>query len=146
MLTCQDMVVVKDSKGGVIATKNYDRVYLSHAEGDDVTSQDVTADGKVVGTKERPDGPSKTDSQQLFRDAVEYVQQQHPKSDSLIVVLENTEYGLDLRVRAGIRSQLVPPKEIDADKAVQKMAKTLMSLNRELSLDQAIDLVRGIAS
>ncbi len=111
-----------------------------------MTSQDVTADGKIVGTKQRPDGLSKTDSQKLFRDAIEYVQAQHPKSDSLIVVLENTEYGLDLRVRAGIRSQLVPPKEIDADKAVSKMAKTLMSLNRELSLEQATELVRGIAS
>ena len=145
-MTCKDVVVVKDPKGKVIATKVYDRVYLAHAEGDEVKTLDVTADGKVVGQKVRPeDKASKVDTQALFAAAVEYIQAQFPKSDPLRVVLENTEYGLDLRERAGIRSHLVPPKEVDADKAIESMAKKLMAINRELTIEQARDLVRSIA-
>ncbi len=146
MLTCQDVVVVKNAKGEVTATKNYERLWLSYAEGDPVSPQDVTSNKVKVASKFKPDGERKTESQEMFRTALEYLQIQYPKSDSIIITLEQLEYALDLKVRAGIRSQLVPAKPVDADKAVQKMAKTLMSVNRNLSLDEALELVRGIAS
>ena len=54
MLRTNDIVVVKDAKGHVIATKEYERVYLSHSQEDETEVVDVSADGNVVGKKTRP--------------------------------------------------------------------------------------------
>ena len=144
MLQSTDIVVVKDAKGHVIATKEYERVHLSHAEGDELETVDVTSDGKTVGAKIRPKGVSLTDPETLFSAAVGHIQAEYPKSNPLLVILEAVEYALDLKARAAIRSSLLPAKIADPDKQVEKMAKTLMGLDSSYTLDTAKAKIRSL--
>ena len=144
MLRTNDIVVVKDAKGHVIATKEYERVYLSHSQEDETEVVDVSADGNVVGKKTRPKGSSKTSAEDLFSTAVEFLQKDNPKSNPLIVILESVQYAQDLKARAAIRASLLPPKEVDPDKAVDQMAKKLMAVNQSLSLDEAKAAIRAL--
>ncbi len=143
MLKLNDTVVVKNDKGEVVGTKVYERVFLSHGEGDATESVDVTANGKNVGTKVRPTEASKVDANQLFTDAVAFLQQRYPKSNPLMVLLEKAEYALDLTERAAIRLEILPPKVQDADKAIDSMARKLAALNG-ISVAQATEQIRAL--
>ena len=124
MLRCKDVVVVKDQGGKVVATVPYERVYYSYGEGDSVETVEVTANGEVIGSKERPVGTSKYDSQSLFSEMIADLQREDPSKDPLLTVLSEVEYSKDLAARNKKRAQTLAAQE-SPEKAIASMVKML---------------------
>src|SRR3954463_13876661 len=107
MLKLTDLVVVKNEKGEVIATQAYQRVYLAYGPNDPFITRDVKSGKEKIGEKQEPkDTKSVHDSNELFAAAIEYIQTEKPKSDAVIVLLSEAEYGLDLAARGAVRNSL----------------------------------------
>ena len=124
MLRCKDVVVVKDQSGKVVATVPYERTYYSYGAGDQIETVEVTANGEVVGTKERPIGKSRWDSQTLFSEMIQDLQHENPGTDPLVTVLSEVEYSKDLATRNKKRAQTLAAQE-SPEKAISSMVKML---------------------
>jgi hypothetical protein len=136
MLKCNDVVVVKDESGKVIATVPYERVYYAYGQGDKVEDVPVTANGETVGTKTRPVGQTSHDSQTLFAEMVADFQEQDPKSDPIARVLRECEYSADLGQRNAIRARAKSEAE-GPEKAIEAAIKKLLVAIPGLSAAQA---------
>lgn len=144
MRLLNDLVVVKNEKNEMVSTEVYQRVYLAYGPNDAIEEKAVTAGSKSVGTKQVPkESKSVHDPNELFTEAIAWLQKEKPKSDPLIVLLGEAEYGLDLAARASIRNRIAPSKPIDEDKTVEKAAKMLLALGLHKDLATAKDAVRA---
>jgi len=140
MLKCNDLVVVKDESGKVIATVPYERVYYSCGDGDMTESVDVTANGQLIGLKLRPVGKSTHNSQALFAEMVADFQAQDPKGDPIARVLRECEYSADLGARNAIRARAKAEAE-GPEKAIEQAVKKLLVAIPGLSAAQARDMI-----
>jgi hypothetical protein len=142
MLKCNDVVVVKDESGKVIATVPYERVYYAYGDGDKVETVDVTANGEKVGVKVRPVGETFHNSQDLFAAMVADFQEQDPKADPIARVLRECEYSADLGARNAIRARAKSEAE-GPEKAIEAAIKKLLVAIPGLSAAQARAMIES---
>jgi hypothetical protein len=112
MLTTKAKVTVKNAKGEVIATQEYDKVVFEGLT--------MTSDGKpTLG-----DSPEAVST--ALGAAIEFYQKASPKGNGVVDLLKDATYAYDLGVRANIRQSLVTAIA-GPDKAIEKMVKDMIA-------------------
>ena len=108
MYTTDAEVKVKNSQGAVIATQKYSKVVF----------EGTSADGNG-----KPQGGT---PEELLNSAIQYFQEQNPKGNGLLDLLENVTYANDLGQRAKVRAAIVAAAA-GPDKAIDKAVKDFMA-------------------
>jgi len=136
MLSCQDLVVVKNKAGAVVAVKEYQRLYFTAAPGDETEVVDVTSEGSVVGQKTRPKTTTKADPNTLFSTALGHIQKAFPSQNPILALLTLAEDKMDLGAR-GIVRQAVEAEIEGPAKVIERAAKALQVAVPGLSAEAA---------
>lgn len=154
MLKLKDVVVIKQ-EGKETKKIPYDRVYLTHTEGDKTVQREKKSDNVVIATIEEPDPdvPSKADVNTLSTEALnamrEFTVKKEGQSDQsyqaalTLRLLEAAQYGLDLWQRGKIQA-----KErvgvVDVDKSVERMAAIAVKAGMAANLQEAIEQIKAM--
>lgn len=136
MVSCQDLVVVKNKAGAIVALKSYERLYFTADSKDETETVDVTSEGSIVGQKVRPAGTTKADPNGLFSAALAHLQKTFPSQNPILALLSLAEDKLDLAARGIVRQAAEAEIEGPA-KVIERAAKALQIAVPGLSAEAA---------
>lgn len=158
MLTCKDIMLVKNQKNEVIAYKVYDRIYFDFGPNDPTEEKAVTANDKPVEVEGKPfskvvpkNATSVHPAAELAQAAIGYLQTQEnakPKPedrvDPWLILLGEASTQYDLGVRSKLRQQATPGKPVDMDKATEAFAKKLVAAGKYKTVEEAAAAVKAL--
>src|ERR1041385_4095717 len=144
MLITKDVVVIKDGQK-VVKVVNYDRVWLTYSQGDEVVNREKKSGDTVVATITEPKEEKSvvTDLDRLEAEAYAEIKKLYPNSDPRLKLLEAAEYGMDLWKRGKIQAAERPGKPVDVDKSIEKSAKILVAAGICRAMDAALAQIRA---